>query len=82
MMNKYMTTSQKIFISAIALIFIGSLAVGGYSIYKIKQFERVLNAQGSAIRLIVETPEINAVVLSELQRRQGIQPAATNTPEQ
>lgn len=71
-----MTTLQKIFTSTIAILFIGGLAANGYLLYKIRQFEPVINAQGSAIRLIVETPEINAVIVQELQRRQ-----ASSTPQ-
>lgn len=55
----------------ISILFIGNLVAAGYVIYKTWLFEQVLNTQGQVIRLIVETPEINAVMLHELQRRQG-----------
>lgn len=76
-----METVQKIITVVVLALIVGSAAFNGYAYYKIRQHEAVINTQGQALRLIVETPEINAVMVKELQRRQGFTDSATTTPK-
>lgn len=76
-----METVQKIITVVVFALIIGSAAFNGYAYYKILQHEAVINTQGQALRLIIETPEINAVMVKELQRRQGLTDSATTTPK-
>lgn len=55
------------------------VAAFGFTHYKLTQYERIINTQGSVIQIMLETPAINAAVRHEVTRRQGI--SSTTTPQ-
>lgn len=71
---------QRIHIIRIVLVLVVVLAFAGTNVYtflQLREHRNTINAQGTLLRLMVETPEINTVIKNELIRRQS----ATSTPQ-
>lgn len=64
-------TAQKIRIGLVLAFVVAVIASNVYMYMQLRNYSRVINNQGVVLKLMVETPEINAVLKNELQRRQA-----------
>lgn len=59
----------------LALVAVVALVGANVNMYlQLRKHADVINRQGTIIKLMLETPEINGVVSKELERRQAVTP--------
>lgn len=55
---------------SIIILAVALIAVCVFGFIKMRQYDRVINAQGLVIKFMIETPQINSMLSQEYQRRQ------------
>lgn len=65
-------TAKSIRIVLALIILIALTASNIFLFTKVRGHEAVINAQGSLLKLMVETPEIKGVLVQYIQRMQGV----------